>query len=115
MSLEQDLRRALRKESPPAGFAERVAERATREGSQASAVPDKLTGPGTRQRPVVWLALAATLVLAVSGAWLYERQRAEAEVRAAEQAAEQVELALRITGEKLFEVQTKLATLGNRN
>jgi hypothetical protein len=57
------------------------------------------------------MPLAASLIVAMSGGWMYERHRARVE---AEHAAAQVELALRITGETLAGVQERLAALDER-
>ncbi|HUR81236.1 MAG TPA: hypothetical protein VM733_10745 [Thermoanaerobaculia bacterium] len=100
MSLEQDLKRALRRESPPEGFAARVLQRIEREN--------------TRQRPKRWWrAVAASLTLtAVLGAWgaktVHER-------REGERARDQVLLALKIAGEKVRYAQQEVRTIGSND
>ena len=96
MSLEHDLKHALRREPPPAGFASRVLARIEREGLPSHA------GRGARRGRRRWLrAAAASLTLtALLGGWaahgIHERRQAEGE-----RAREQVLLALRIAGEKV--------------
>jgi hypothetical protein len=97
MSLEHDLKRTLRRESPPAGFASRVLERIERE-EQA---------PRPRRW---WRAVAASLTLtALLGGWaahtIHER-------REGERAREQVLLALKIAGEKVRYAQQEVRTIG---
>lgn len=97
MNLEDDLRRALRRESPAPGFASRVLRRIER-------------GEAPKRRQW-WRAVAASLTLtAVLGGWgaheIHQR-------RAGEQAKEQVLLALRIAGEKVRYAQTEVRTIGN--
>jgi hypothetical protein len=87
--LEDELRAALGREEPPAGFADRVLARARPAGF----------------RRLRWVAaLAACLALAAGG--LVERERRE---RArGEMAKRQVMLALGITGSKLQFVKEKI-------
>jgi hypothetical protein len=102
MNLEDDLRRALRRESPPAGFASRVLQRIEREEAPK------------RRRPL-WRAVAASLTLTVliGGGIAYEDHRRE--VREGERAKEQVLLALRIAGEKVRYAQTEVRTIGSND
>jgi len=88
---EDQLRSALRREEPPAGFGARVLAR----------IPSRtLFGPRLR-----WAAAMALGLLLIGGGLEYRQRRAEAE---AERAKEQVLSALRITAEKLRVVDAKL-------
>lgn len=87
--LEDELREALRRREPPAGFAERVLGRA------------RARATGRRRPPLLqwrWLAAAAALVVLAAGLHLMEERRRRQE---GERAKEQVMLALRLTGAKL--------------
>jgi hypothetical protein len=95
-TVERALRQALQPVDPPAGFAERVVQRAAR-----GAVRNTFAS-GTWLR---W-ATAAALVVAVSGALWYraeERRRTEGE-----EARRQVLISLQIAGNKLRAVQMKI-------
>lgn len=90
MSLEPELKNALRRVPAPEGFAERVLAR--------------VKEPHREPRRPWWRAVAATFLLAaILGGWgahqMLERRRE------GERAREQVLLALRITGEKLANAQ----------
>ena len=104
MNLEQELRRSLRKEPPPAGFADRVAARIAKGPAVQATVP-RHSSRG------MWLALAASLTIAVTSGWMYEQHRTRVE---REHAAEQVQLALRIAGQTLADVQVRLAEISRR-
>jgi hypothetical protein len=126
--LHGDLANALRREEPPAGFADRVLNRVAEHPSEhsrpgpfrlrargsfaegAKAVGPALHGAGdaaTRSRlPFVHWAAAAALVAAVAGGFDYiakQKERAEGEA-----AKERVVLALHIAGAKLQLVQMKI-------
>ncbi len=96
MSLENDLRQALRRVPAPEGFAERVLARVGRPGFSPAA--------GLKSGLPRWrAAVAATLLLgAILGGWgVHEtRQRREGE-----RAREQVLLALRIAGTQVARAQ----------
>ena len=95
---ESQLRVALARQDPSAGFAERVAARA-----RAAAAPRP------KRRPWVSLALAATLLLTFSAVgW----QRAR-EARRAEETKQQLMLALRITSQKLAVIERVLERSAN--
>ena len=99
MNLEDDLRRALRRESPAPGFASRVMQRIE---SDAKPQPRRW-----------WRAVAASLTLTVVlGAWgaheIHQR-------REGERAKEQVLLALRIAGEKVRYAQSEVRTIGSND
>ena len=104
MSLEQDLRRALSRKDPPAGFDEKVLSRIT--------AGDTVTTPAQINR---WsravLPIAASVIL-LFGASYYvqeqqQRHRREAQAQTA-QAARDVVLALQIASEKVSAVQAKV-------
>jgi hypothetical protein len=93
--VEDVLRQALRRVDPPAGFADRVLQRASMDPAR------KGFGNG-----VIRWATAAALVIGVSGGLWYraeEHRRAEGEA-----AKRQVLLSLEITGAKLRAVQMKI-------
>ena len=98
---EDALRDALRRDEPPAGFANRVVRR-TR---------DERTRP---PRSPVWMwAAAAAVVIAIGGGVQYRHvQQAREERARGEAAAEQVRKALHITGSKLQVVQTTFREIG---
>jgi hypothetical protein len=100
MSFENDLSRVLRRESPPAGFADRVIARIEREESKAR-----------HRRPAWWRAAAASLVLtAAIGGWgAHSYVRYQQTLRA----KEQVLVALRIAGSKVRYVQQEVRDIGN--
>lgn len=97
MSLEQDLRHALRRQSPAPGFASRVLQRIEHERAP--------------KRNRWWRAVAASVTLtALLGGWaahtIHER-------REGERAREQVLLALKIAGEKVRYAQHEVRTIGS--
>lgn len=93
--LEQELKKALRRTDPPAGFAERVLARAAKEEAKRTRERKRFQWFG-----MSGLRLAATcalcLIIAASGL-MYQHQRN----KEGEQAKEQLMLALRITSSKL--------------
>lgn len=98
MSLENDLRHALRRESPPAGFASRVLQRIEHEH--------------TPRRNRWWRAVAASVTLtALLGGWAAHTVH---ERRQGEHAREQVLLALKIAGEKVRYAQQEVRTIGTK-
>jgi hypothetical protein len=105
--LEDELKRALQRIEPPAGFAERVLARAERvedEKPQHSRRWLDLFGVGSLR----WAtACALCIVLATSGV-LYER---DMQRRRGEEAKDQLMLALRITGSKLQIAEQSLKEL----
>ena len=103
MNLENELKRALRREAPPAGFASRVMNRIEREESA--------TAP--RSRPVWWRAAAASVLLAGTlGGYVTHRV---AEQRRGEHAKEQVLTAMRIAGEKVRYAREEVRGIGARD
>jgi hypothetical protein len=101
MSLENDLSRVLRRESPAPGFAGRVLERIERDERIA------------RRRPVWWRAAAASVVLTVLvGSWAAHEY---VQRREGERAREQVLLALHIAGSKVRYAQEQVRGIGSGN
>ncbi|HEX2060326.1 MAG TPA: hypothetical protein VHK90_06265 [Thermoanaerobaculia bacterium] len=98
MNLENDLRRALRRESPAPGFAGRVLERIER-------------GEAPRRRPVWWRAAAASVTLAaLLGGYATHKV---VEHRRGERAKEQLLTAMRIAGEKVRIAQDEVRAIGS--
>ena len=101
MTLENDLQRALRRQAPAPGFAERVMQRI--ESDQE--VPRK-----NPRRPVWWRAAAASVTLAaILGGYATHRVL---EYRRGERAKEQVLTAMRIAGEKVRYAQQEVRGIG---
>ena len=112
--LDDELRRALRREPAPEGFADRVLERAPRESKAPAVVLRPSWNRWRFSRPIVRLAAAAALIAAVGGGVAYRNyEQARAERVRGEAAREQVLEALRITASKLQLVQTKVREVGS--
>lgn len=93
---ERELRQALERAPAPPGLKRRILER--RDGQRAA-----------RRRRAVWrqrLAVAAALLCALAGAWMW---RSAEQRREGEQARRQVILALRIASRALQQMQSQLA------
>jgi hypothetical protein len=105
MNLEDDLRRAMRRESPAPGFASRVLQRIEREQT-----PRRTRNPW-RNRSFRTVAASLTLT-AILGGWgahaVYERRQAEGE-----RAREQVLVAMRIAGQKVRYAQHEVRAIGS--
>jgi hypothetical protein len=100
MNLENDLKRALRRESPPAGFAGRVMQRIERTETH-------------RTRPAWWRAAAASVALvAALGGYTAHRVL---EQRRGEYAKEQVLEAMRIASEKVRYAQEEARAIGSHD
>ena len=93
MSLENELREALRRVRAPEGFAERV----------RTVILSRADDEGSQPRRTWWRAVAATLLLgAIVGGWgAHETMQR----REGERAREQVLLALRIAGTQVARAQ----------
>jgi hypothetical protein len=104
-AVEAELRRALRPVDPPAGFTDRVLQRAALQTGRAAERPARAV-PGLS---LARWATAAALVLAVSGGLWYRAEERRRE--RGEEARRQVLLSLEITGTKLRAVQLKLNRL----
>ncbi|MGE4053648.1 MAG: hypothetical protein AB7F99_02520 [Vicinamibacterales bacterium] len=105
--MEQQLRSALRRVEPSAGFSDRTLTRiAGAERARASRRRGRAL--------VVALALAASVAVATGAGWLHTKRQA-----GVERARQDVERALRITSETLLEVQSKvqarLASVGQEH
>jgi hypothetical protein len=105
MDADDELRNALRRVEPPAGFAERVLRRAADRGA-----PPFATRRGPMRRvlggPAARWATAAALAVAVTGAvWYRAEQRREAQ---GENARRQVLIGLRIASSTLQQVEAKV-------
>lgn len=102
-TFDNDLRDALRRTEPPAGFAERVLA-----GTQPAAAPPPVRRASTRHWTWAAAALAACLTLTVG---LVEyRHQAEQRARGLE-AKQELMQAMRITGSKLRMAQEKVRHL----
>jgi hypothetical protein len=102
MNLEQQLRQALERKDPAAGFDDRVMSRVAT-GSRARA------GAGARRNSAVFLPVAASLMLAIGTAYYLQQQRRPDVAPAhTEQAVHDVVLALQIASEKVAAAQAKL-------
>jgi phosphopantetheinyl transferase (holo-ACP synthase) len=103
--LDDELRRVLRREDPPPGFAERVMRRVeTRQPEQRMDV--------ARPSVMRWAA-AAMLVAALGGGLQYRAVQQQRERIRGEAAKEQVMKALRITADKLQVVQSAVKEIGS--
>ena len=103
--IDQQLKRALRRCDPPAGFADRVLARV-----QGQTPPtERSVWTLWRMPSLRWAAVAALVAVAVTGIGyqIHERQE-EAEARVVKQ---QVMLALRITGSKLRVAKQKVKAM----
>ncbi|HKT23929.1 MAG TPA: hypothetical protein VJR04_04970 [Terriglobales bacterium] len=102
--LEKQLRSAMRRCDPPAGFADRVMAQTHQEAGRESLRKIDFWNLGPKLR---WAAIPALAVLLVFGFWFrtYELRQQEKEALAAKQ---QVMLALRITGSKLRMAKAKV-------
>ncbi len=96
---EHDLRESLRRQQPPAGFAEQVIARARARERRITPTPWQ------------WVAVAAMLVLMAGGFALVREQRRQAET---ERNKEQLIVALQITSSKLNRIQVRLSAIQQR-
>lgn len=103
MSLDHDLKNALRRQPPPAGFAARVMDRIER--GEARTV---------RPRPFWWRAAAASVMLALVAGGYAVHERAEQQ-REGERAHAQVLQALHIAGEKVRYAQQEVREIGSHD
>lgn len=111
--LDDELRRALRREPAPEGFADRVLER-SRESKAPAVVLRPRWGRWRISRPIVRLAAAAAIIAAIGVGVAYRNyEQARAERARGEAAREQVLEALRITASKLQLVQEKVREVGS--
>ncbi|HEX8617766.1 MAG TPA: hypothetical protein VF911_09305 [Thermoanaerobaculia bacterium] len=112
MTLEHDLKRALRAEAPPAGFAARVMQRIEEERSEGTETA-RLSGQAAMQPRHWWRTAAAsvTFCLVLGG---YATHKV-VEHRRGEQAKEQVLEAMRITSEKMRYAQQEVRSIGSND
>lgn len=107
-SLDDDVRQALRRKDPPAGFADRVLSRVSASASEPSVKTgmQPMAHAHSATRPVMRWVAAAVLVAAIAGGFQYRAIQQQREERLRGEAAkEQVVQALRIAGNKLQLVQ----------
>ncbi|HYO78924.1 MAG TPA: hypothetical protein VE010_20850 [Thermoanaerobaculia bacterium] len=104
MNLENDLKRALRREAPPAGFAGRVMQRI----EAGEARPRQ-----SRNVPQWWRAAAASVTLAMVLGGYATHQAVE--YRRGLEAKEQVLEAMRITSEKVQYAQQEVRAIGTHD
>jgi len=107
--MDDELRDALRRVEPPAGFAGRVLERVRHEDIRLKAdTAGRATGRSRvsiQASPLVRWAIAATVLAAIGGGAWY---RVEEHRREGEAAKRQVLMSLNIAGSKLRSVQMKI-------
>lgn len=99
MSLENDLKRELARRRPSPGFAQRVMARVEQEKTVRTRRPP---------RWVPWAVAAALLLSSGGGAGLYRQHQQR--VRA-EQARDQLLLALQVTGSQLDHIRAKVRSV----
>ena len=104
MSLEQELRRALKRKDPPSGFDDKVLSRIA--AGETAGAP-----MSTRGWSRAWLPVAASLMIAF-GATYYVQQQHQRQAREqqahAEQATRDVVLALQIASETISAAQARV-------
>jgi len=107
MTVEDQLRAALRRKEAPAGFAARVVSRAARERPDAAP-----SAPAARPRSR-WVALgmAASLALATGSGLVFLDRQKEAEAR---HARALVIEALRVTNAELSHIQSRVTARADR-
>ena len=109
MNLENDLKRTLHRESPPAGFAGRVMDRIKVEDRQ-SCLSTGQTRVSVPHRPIWWRAAAASVILAAAlGGYRIHEIRQER----GERAKEQVLRAMSIASEKVHYAQKQVREIGS--
>ena len=106
MSLEQQLRRALKRKDPPSGFDDRVLSRIAKGQSQTGHVATVRRGWARMSLPI-----AASLLVAF-GATYYVQQEQDRQLREnqaqTEQAARDVVLALQIASDTISAAQARV-------
>jgi hypothetical protein len=101
MSLEQDLRGALKRKEPSAGFDDRVLSKIS-----SGTTPRIPTRTSTRTRALSW-AIAASVIFASGSTYYMHNQRRSRDEHAA-RAARDVVLALQIASETISAAQAKV-------
>ena len=115
--VNDELRQALRRVEPPAGFAERVLQRAAGGGASTvepgggrmRRVPGRTFGKTKTKTMFRWAAAAVLALTVTGGAWYRSELRRQAQ---GEEAKRQVLLSLRMAGSKLQFVQAKVNQQG---
>jgi hypothetical protein len=102
MNLEHELREALKRKNPSAGFDERVL------GRLNAGAAGRTPAPAPRRWPRVALPLAASLSIAIAGSYYIRQQQETRHLARTERAAHDVVLALQIASEKVSAVQVKM-------
>ena len=104
MNLDQELRRALSRKDPPAGFDRKVLSRIAAGQTVKTQAPIRWTRAA--------LPIAASLILLFGASYYVQQEQQQRHTRAAqaqtEQAARDVVLALQIASEKISEAQAKV-------
>ena len=100
MNVEHELRRALRREAPAPGFAQRVLARIEKDERES------------RWSPRRWRALATSLILTASIGGYVVHEAAERRREAGERARDQVLLAMRIAGAKVAHAREEVREIG---
>jgi len=103
--MNDEIRRALRRVEPPAGFAERVLEGAANDNAPATAARHDTTRELLRGPMVRWATAAALAIAVASGGMWYRAGQRQAQ---GEDARRQVLIGLRIASDKLQSVQLKV-------
>ena|SRR5438128_4646895 len=103
--MHDDLRDALRRVDPPAGFADRVLRSAQTQPGSPKPPPSQPSAASARQA-ISRLAVAATVVAMIGGGLWYRAE--ERRKQEGEDAKRQVLLSLNIAGSKLREVAMKI-------
>ena len=101
MSLEQELRAALKRKEPAAGFDDRVLSKI------ASGSTTHAANRGRRGTGLLW-AIAASLTLAVGATYYVHNEQRRIEADQAARAAHDVVLALQIASETVSAAQAKV-------
>jgi hypothetical protein len=103
--MHDELRDALRRVDPPAGFADRVLRAAQTQPGSPKPAPSRSPVVLATQAVSRW-AIAATVVAAIGGGLWYRAE--ERRKQEGEEAKRQVLLSLNIAGSKLREVAMKI-------
>lgn len=101
MSLETELRQALKRKNPSSGFDDRVLSRIAAGGAARTQVPELWWRRAS-------LPIAASLILAFGATYYLQEQQQRRADEAHAQAARNVVLALRVASETLSAAQAKV-------
>jgi hypothetical protein len=110
--LDDELKNALRREAPPAGFEARLMARLAAEPKRATGLARWFRLPDLRMPLMARLAFTAVLGLMVVAGVHYERERQERVD--GEAAKEKLMQALRVTGTQLQSLHEKVMASGER-